>query len=158
MSCFLVADAATGAILRAGQVPESLIPLQAAEGQVAGEVPLHAIIPAIDMDAIRDFYCGRVDAAAVPHYPARTPAQAMKAAEAAGTAEPVILAAEAAATGADLADITAAVSARHRAYLKAFAAVESRRQGAKAAIRTAETFPAVLAAAAIDWTGETAHG
>jgi hypothetical protein len=139
-----------------------LWPGSGADGHAAGQelaegtgiivVPQNALSSAgINWPAIAEFYCARIDAAALLYYPTRTEAQALKAAELAGSTATDLIGAEAAATGVDIEVIRAAVAEAHAAWALAYAHVEGKRQAAKAEIRAAEGFAAILAASEVNW-------
>lgn len=72
----------------------------------------------------------------------------------AGTnAEPLMLTAEAAATGVTVADLAAAVIQKADEWAGLGAAIEAARIGAKAAVTAAATREAKIAAAVVDWEG-----
>ncbi|MDF0540776.1 hypothetical protein PX699_00340 [Sphingobium sp. H39-3-25] len=150
----LIYDLETGMIRWPGSGPEGHAAAQVLmEGTGIIIVPQEAYDGgAVNWSAIRDSYCARIDAEAVIHYPVRTEAQALKAAELEGSTGTNLIGAEAAATGVDEAIIRAAVAEQHAAWAAAFASIEGKRQATKAGIRAAEGFAAILAAAQVNWS------
>lgn len=150
----LVYDLETGAVVWPGSGPEGHAAQQIlTEGNGIIVVPQEGYNGgSINWPAIREFYCAHVDASAALRYPARTEAQALKAAELEGSTGTDLIGAEALATGVSVDDVRAAVQAQHTAWAIAYATIEGKRQGAKAVIRAAEGFAAILTAADVDWT------
>lgn len=163
---FVVCDAANGAVSWRGQGPKGSASIQQLpEGMAAFEVPMAALVGAdIDLAAVRAFYALRVDVAAELYreqFITPGAGQAMtyqrKEAEARAwtsggdPATAPFIAAEATARGMTIDALAAEIIVAADAWSHIGARIEGARMGAKAAIATAMTVPAIAAGAAVDW-------
>ncbi len=164
MSNYIVFNTASGEILRGGEAPGELIPLQAGDGETSIEVPRGVLSwPDLDLELYRQHLYVQIDASAeLVRTQFITPGsgQAMtylkKEAEAAAyladnTVPTPFLSAEATATGVTLPDLAALVNLRAQQWGQVGPIIEGTRLGAKKAVETATDIASIYQASVIDW-------
>ena len=165
MDYWIVYDEATGSVLWRGEGSSGVGAYQQVpEGAALVVVPRQVIAkPEIDMDALRGTMALRIDAEAeavrqrfltpgagqaMTYQRKEAEARAWTADDAAATP---FLSAEAAARGMTIADLSAEVTQLADVWTAIGSAIEGKRMGAKAAVASATTLGAIVAAARIDW-------
>lgn len=162
---YVVFNIASGEVLRNGHASEDMVAMQAGAGERAIVIPAGVTNwNGVNLEPLREKMLAEVEAGAgwareqfitVSPGQAAVYARKLREAEAWQTgndpASAPFLSQEAAATGVTigvLADVVLAAEAR---WITAGAAIEAARMGAKIAIGAAETLPAIVTAASVDW-------
>lgn len=165
MSNFIICDATTGEVIRAGNAPPEMITIQANDGEISIAVPDGVIAwPELNLEPLRQFYLSAVDLQAgqiCAQFITIAPAQELRYmekrreakawTEESDPADFPFLNAEATATGQSIAAIAATVLGQTALWRAVGSRIEGARIGAKKQINEATTILTIVKAGTVDW-------